>query len=92
MNKQTWKQYKKTHPKATLEEWLNLHVDKRKASIPKHKYPKDKVTRLYAGKDRGLVRKQHKQPEEVKAVVVPKKKRKAKRDHITKLYADKKKF
>ena len=57
MKRQTWKEFKKTHKGATVEQWLESREDKRKATVPKHEYPKDRITKLYAGKDRGLVRK-----------------------------------
>ena len=48
MNQQTWKEYKVTHPKATVEQWLEAHRDKRPNKMPK------RVDKPH--KKRGLVR------------------------------------
>ena len=55
MKRQTLKEFLKANPEKTVEDWLKSREDTRKATIPKNEYPKDRITKLYAGKDRGLV-------------------------------------
>lgn len=57
MNKQTFREWKKMNTEGTVEQWLNLHTDKRKVTVPKRKSETDKISGLYAYKDRGLVKK-----------------------------------
>lgn len=52
MNRQTWREYKKAHPEATLQEWLNLHTDKREGRVSKPKTKLDRVSKLYGKKKR----------------------------------------
>ena len=52
MNRQTWKEYKKTHKDATVDDWLKAHTDKRPSKVKHHKRKLNKITKLYATKKR----------------------------------------
>jgi hypothetical protein len=88
MNQQTFKEWKKAHPKGTVEEWLDLHTDKRQVSVKHSKPKRDAINKHYYDKKPRFFPEPEKQPEkietktEVKAETKAKHKPKPKKDNL----------
>ena len=50
MNSQTWREFKKANPKATVDDWLALHTTKGTPNVMKHEKNLDNVSKLYGNK------------------------------------------